>query len=293
MHGIAQLVQLGLLISYVLRPPSRPTILVTRPLEYYGPREIFLFVILVSLTISHIPSALALPHIITLLALLTTLPSVPFPEDGAFQWLLLAIGVQILQLHIPHVSPAFSLFNPKQMLPIALFLQNGFSQIIKPMLLFIPVFLFSTFLLSYSLADPMGLMNVLTSMSTLTPMPTRTFSLALWLVVLFAIIVSSLVVAATLPADGSTGWDRYGQRTGITARRLFFRIVATHSSPTPFPPPFNLLHGLIIRLPRLIVRIFTAGRQELDTRVGNQYLWRIVVAPVALVIKGLLFVLPS
>ncbi|KAF9068032.1 hypothetical protein BDP27DRAFT_1448668 [Rhodocollybia butyracea] len=77
----SQLAFLFLLVSYVLKPP-RPA-LYSQPLEYVGSREIMIMILSVSAILHSWTTSL--PFVLTLLAFLLKLPSVPFPQEFHFR----------------------------------------------------------------------------------------------------------------------------------------------------------------------------------------------------------------
>lgn len=80
---------------------------------------------------------------------------------------------------------------------------------------------------------------------------------------------------------------------GLDARRLFFKIVALHSVEVyAFPPPFNLMSGVFVKLPCAVVYLFSAGRQELDLKEAKKWIWRTMVAPATFGLNILLWFFP-
>ncbi|PBL00787.1 hypothetical protein ARMGADRAFT_1073122 [Armillaria gallica] len=203
----------GLLLSYVMHPPDRPTIYATSG-EYMGGREWALLVL-----------SLSTGSVFVLLAFVLAAP--PFPEDASFGLLLVAVFVYTFQLQ---PVPAFPLFVG---------LRKRVAETVFPIVaLFLPTLLLTCFLLSASLNDVF--------LATAVPMETR----SLLLFLLFAIILAvffSIILAPSPVHFGNDKWKRYGPAVCREARLTYYRTVVAYSNPCYFPPPFNLLDFVFFR----------------------------------------------
>ncbi|KAK0246053.1 hypothetical protein EDD85DRAFT_944433 [Armillaria nabsnona] len=208
----ARLATYGLLLSYVMHPPDRPTIYATS--EYMGGREWALLVL-----------SLSTGSVLVLLAFVLAAP--PFPEDASFGLLLVAVFVSTFQL------------QPVPALPLFVGLRKRVAETVFPIVaLFLPALLLTCFLLSASLNDVF--------LTAAVPMETR----SLLLLLLFAIILAvffSIVLAPSPVHFGNDKWKRYGPAVCREARLTYYRTVVTYSNPCYFPPPFNLLDLVLFR----------------------------------------------
>ncbi len=209
----ARLATYGLLLSYVMHPPDRPTIYATSG-EYMGGREWALLVL-----------SLSTGSVLVLLAFLLAAP--PFPEDASFGLLLVAVFVYTFQLQ---PVPAYPLFVG---------LRKRVAEIVFPIVaMFLPALLLTCFLLSASLNDVF--------LTAAVPMETR----SLLLLLLFAIILAvffSIILAPSPVHFGNDKWKRYGPAVCREARLTYYRTVVAYSNPCYFPPPFNLLDLVFFR----------------------------------------------
>lgn len=114
------------------------------------------------------------------------------------------------------------------------------------------------------------------------PLLTRQAFAVLWAIVVYLICVSigllvlfsaSLLSLSNRP---SNPWDRFSRPVGLQARRIFIFTVAMYNTPYFFPPPFNLIQLIFIRLP--VIALHLAGQKEpLFMRVVESMLWRCTV----------------
>ncbi|KAJ7355524.1 hypothetical protein DFH08DRAFT_690510 [Mycena albidolilacea] len=270
----------GLLVSYVMHPPSEPTISRTM-LEYIGAREILLMVFSSSILIR--PWTLfSVPFAMTLSIFLFSIPVVPFAADLSFNFLLLAFVFHTFQLHLSHSPSPLYLLKVDHSLPFVHFIAKGFRRIILPLVLFfVPISILGTSWLSLALAD-----TFFTSPSFIallpTPMQTRTTVLFMFFALVAAICCSLFIFVVQglhLDTDAS-GWDAYSPAVGLAARASFVRTVISYSSPYLFPAPFSLLQALLITVPSFVFR--RLGFQTFFAR-AERILWRTIVGPVGLV----------
>ncbi|KIK71207.1 hypothetical protein GYMLUDRAFT_33347 [Collybiopsis luxurians FD-317 M1] len=243
----SQLAFLLLLVSYVLSPPAQS-------LEYLDTREVVLLIISVS-AILHSWSTSA-PFAVTLFAFLFQLPSSPSPQDLSFNLLLLALLIHIIQLHIPVFPSPFLLCWPERCLPLAALIVSGvFGTILQAILFFLPVLLLSVYFLSYAMSDVFLLSSFL---NLPAPIPTREI---FFILAASSFVVTFLSILVLLPSymsavSGRSSWDRYSISTGQDARVQFYSAVIRYSKTYPFPPPFNILHFVLITLPAYILPFF-------------------------------------
>ncbi|KAJ7126631.1 hypothetical protein C8R43DRAFT_897795 [Mycena crocata] len=289
LHAIdltAHLSYFGLLVSYVMHPPTQPTISRTN-LDYIGPREILLMVFSSSILIR--PWAWSnLPFAITLLMFFLNLPAVPFAGSTSFDILLICFVVHAFQFHFPRPPSPLFLFKVHQSLPFAGFLARGFSTIILPLtFFFLPIFILGTSWLSIALAQT----NFAPTSLTPTPMQTRTTVLLLFSIIVVAISCSLFIFVVqgrALDANAS-GWDVYSSKVGRDARVSFVRGVILYSSPYTFPAPFSLVHAAI-GVPSFVL-VDRLGFQ-LPFPQARKLLWRISVGPVGILFGLVMLLLP-
>lgn len=285
---LCQVVFLLTLTHYVLHPPTRLTISY-QPLEYVGIREVILMLISTSLVINE-GVLTQFPFLLTLLAFISELPSVPFPENTSFSILLWALSLHLLQLHLPQAraSPLL-LFSPRKTLPLAYFLQTRFRQILSSMIFFLPVFIFSSYLLSVSLAD-----TFLQVLSAPTPMVTRTGLLLLSFIVILFTSSCFLTLLISLPFTTHDTpealWCGFSQPVARQSRRRFFSGIVHYAAPFRFPAPFNLLRVVLVTIPLVACRVFGAPSKWVLS--AERLLWRTVVTPIAAITGIFLRFLP-
>lgn len=277
---------LALLVHYLLNPVEK-----SHPWDnyqhYLGWREL----LLTSLPLSFVICARPFPNAISLLvpvAFLTSFPSLPLPGSVSFSILLWAFVLLVLRLHLPSTPSPVFLLSHRRTLPLAVFLSHSFVQIIFPSLLFfLPAFLVTSFLLSFSLADI--LLKILTfsspsidiSSTHPAPMETRTAILSLFGIILLLLIVSVFMHAATLllpSQEYSDPWDRYSRRVGYKARVALLDAFASYPGLYTFPPPFNVVR-LLVWVPR---QLFGSGTSYGKT--AEKVVWRCAVGPFMIVV---------
>ncbi|KAF8898539.1 hypothetical protein BD779DRAFT_1484450 [Infundibulicybe gibba] len=266
----SRFVYLGFAVNYVLYPPTKPHISISR-FEHITFRECFIYLFSISFIIQGL-SYSKFPFIMVLFAFGSCLPSVPFPNNLSFDVLLWAIFIYILQLHFPFFPSPFFALLPERNIPLGVLIHDRIAQIVYPaFMFFFPALLFSFFLLSYSLSD------LAPGPSTLAPaaMQTRfTFFtlvvaiLALMIFTSFALVTSSF---SPPPPPSSSPWDRYSPRIGQIARRKFYRALLFYSKPYTYPPPLNVACSLL--------RVLGKFTGRWDTSLVEKYLWRILVGP--------------
>ncbi|KAF9044895.1 hypothetical protein BDZ89DRAFT_1127915 [Hymenopellis radicata] len=238
----------ALVISYVINPPDRAVIYYS---EAFRVREFFL--ILFNIRCRS-------PSTLTLFAFFL---GVGVPRDStAFGVLLLAFGVYTLQLHLTDF-PSPLLVVPESTLPAAWRLRTAFARL-KPLTMFIPVLLLAFTLMSWSLRDTFLQFShfKILSITTPTPLQTRSAFLSIAFISFFAIIVAFFLLAASpAPATPEDEWQKQ-----------FYAVTAYYSIPYYFPPPLSIL-----------------ARLPLPYR---KWAWRLTVAPFAYALWGLVKFVP-
>ncbi|KAF5382922.1 hypothetical protein D9757_006370 [Collybiopsis confluens] len=268
----SQLAFLFLLAFYVLEPPKT-----------LGPREIVLVIISISATLhSWTTSA---PFILSILAFVVAHPSLPSPylpspKNLSFNLLLLSLVMHILQLHALVLPSPSLLFWPERCLPLAALISSSvFGTISKVVLFFLPFFFLSFYFLSYSMSHIYFWQSSLLSMTLPSPVVTR--EVALWLAsVSFIIIFLSILMLSpsfALSPRTRSPWDRYSTSIGQEARTRFYSAVVRYSRPYPFPPPFNVVHFILIVFPAYSLRSLGVSRSFF--RRFEKFLWRLLVGP--------------
>ncbi|KAJ6625011.1 hypothetical protein B0H10DRAFT_2005340 [Mycena sp. CBHHK59/15] len=284
LHAIdlaTHLAYFGLLVSYVMHPPSRP-IIFRAILEYVGPREILLMVFSSSIFVRSWTLFNA-PFVITLLMFLSCLPSVPFPENASFNVLLLCLALHILQFHLPRAPSPLFLFKPYHTLPFAVFLAKGFSRLIFPIAPISSRCSFWTFFTTPTL-------TIFTLLAP-TPMQTRTTVLFGFSGLIVAIGCSLFIFAVYgrgLDTPVSQ-WDTYSSTVGRKARVAFVRTVVSYATPYTFPAPFSLLQAVLISWPSFV---FTRLGFRLPFAQAEKVLWRMFVGPVGLLFAVIMLLMP-
>lgn len=212
----------------------------------------------------------------------------PVPGEISYTLTLLAILLNILQLHLPHPSSPIHLLPPRDILPLSTFLLDGFTTISVPVILFFaPLLIISSYLLSSALVDTFLTINLEPA-----PMEARAMFLSFSAFVLL-LTISSLafaILSFSQPVQGNSGpidrWDRYSLRAGLKSRKIFVRTVAKYSSPSYFPVPFNLFPLVLVRIPQIIV--FLLRKSEWITAFDKleMALWSVLVLPFSCVLAG-------
>lgn len=275
---------LVLLIWYIFSPPTTPLDEDAGRLTP-GVREIMMVVY----SFSEVCRAKStfIPAAITFLSLASHLPSVPLANDVAFGGLLVALTLNVLQLHVPvHPSPIF-LLPPSDVLPLSTLVWHGMSRIFLPvMAFFLPSILIFFFLLSMSLSNILSTIPFLTNNCGPSPLEARTAFVFLLVILLGIMICSIIMLILVYPFYSSTNasstWDRYSHSVGLNARRAFVRVVIAYSGRKIFPPPFNLLY-LLVAVPKAIFRLVGAERPLVWFDKLQDVLWHLTILPCSLV----------
>ncbi|THH21456.1 hypothetical protein EW146_g89 [Bondarzewia mesenterica] len=260
LHAVDMLLQLGylgILIHYILRPPQLPVI--TLYSSRIGAREILL-IIYSAASVCRTWTSYSMPFILVSSAFLFSLPSFPSSGDTSYIVLLVAFILHILLLHLPRPPSPNFFVKSHVSLPLSTLLWYEFTRTVFPVFVFyLPALLLSSYLVSISLIDSIPHFPRVAGLIS-APMETREAFLALWTILAcFVVISTSLLVLfsaslLSLPQRPSSPWDRYSQPVGLQARRIFVSTVTAYSTPSFFPPPFNLLQFIFIRLPMLVAR---------------------------------------
>lgn len=290
---VADFVFLGCMAHYLLYPPMAS--IVKDDLGQCGSRECMLLTLALA-SLARAWTSRTLSSLVVVLSFLFSLPSVPLPDETSFLALHFAFILQILTIHLPSPFSPLLLAPANFSLPLMVFIRHSISRIFSPIVLFfVPVLVFATFLLSLSLADPTP--NIILATTHLGPSPiqTRVASLILFVVVALLLLLSLAMGSATLPSllhadmphtSHARRWDRYSQRVGLDARRVFLHSGVWYSRPRYFPPPFNLLQTLFIRGPVMLLILLGYRRPFSRLQAAETALWRVTVGPVIMVSAG-------
>lgn len=278
---ICHVAYLVLLAHYLLNPPNKPIIWD----NHFAWRELLL--ICTPLSLVHRPYTIlnALPLFVSL-AFLIGFTLVPLPGSVSFIILLWIFVLHILRLHIPISPSPLFLFSHHRSLPLAAFLSHGLFRMIFPaVVFFLPGLLVASSLISFSLADwfSKGFVHPLHIPSP-SPMATRLTFLYLFAVILILLISSFFLLATTLfsPHQKSADpWDRYSPEVGHMARMALVDAIVPCAGLYKFPPPFNILHLLLIRIPRNGALLL--GIKAAWGGVAEKALWRVIVGPFVVV----------
>jgi hypothetical protein len=255
---LLQLVYLALLSDYAIHPPERP--IVTSGLNLIGAREILLMIYSTA-SLFRPPTLLVVPFAFVAGAFLFTLPSTPFPGDTSYSFLLGALLLNVLLLHLPRTPSPNFLLSPEIALPIATLLWHEFSRTLSPcVLFFLPATILASLFLSIALEDSIPRFPTTLMLVELAPMETRVAFSFLWIILLLLMISSAVLLVlfsgSSISSRQVGSWDRYSVAVGLRARRIFATAVATYSVPYYFPPPFNLLQILFVHIPQILVQSF-------------------------------------
>jgi hypothetical protein len=195
-------------------------------------------------------------------------------------------------LHLPRApSPSF-LVSPQVTLPLASLLWHQFTRTLYPCILFyLPATSLAFFFLSIALKDSIPHFPIDFTLTQPAPMETRVAFSALWCILLFLVIISSVLLvlfsASLLSISSQTisPWDRYSVAVGLQSRRVFASAVATYSVPYYFPPPFNLLQILFVYIPQHLSRLFGWKLSPVIEQIES-VLWHLTVGLLAFVVAG-------
>ena len=293
MHAVDILLQLGylaLLSYYILRPPERPVVTTNR--NSVGARELLLIIYSIA-SLLRPPKFPVAPFAFVAGAFLFTLSSSPFPGDASYSFLLCALLLHVLLLHLPQTPSPIFLFSPEATLPLATALWHEFTRTIYPCLLFfLPATILASFYLSIALADSFPHFLGVFTLSEPAPMEIRIAFVVLWIILMLFMMISAALLVLFSASFLSTSsqvsqsvcsWDRYSVAVGLRSRRTFAAAVAAYSEPYYFPPPFNILQILFVRLPRLLLRLF--GWKDIPfTEQIEGVLWYLTTGPLTFVV---------
>ncbi len=290
MHAVDILLQLSylaLLSDYILRPPEHPVVTTNRDL--IGAREVLLMVYSIA-SLLRPPMLPAAPFAFVAGAFIFTIPSTPFPGDTSYSFLLGALLLHVLLLHLPQTPSPIFLFSPEVTLPLAAVLWHEFTRTIYPCLLFfLPATTLASLFLSTALEDSIPQFPRVLTLLEPAPMENRIAFSLLWItLVLFMMISATLLVifnASFLSTSFQPvcSWDRYSVAVGLRSRRTFVTAVAAYSEPYYFPPPFNLLQILFVHIPRLLLRLF-GWKESPATEQMEGVLWYLTTWPLTFVV---------
>jgi hypothetical protein len=266
---------LAALLHFLLYPPSET--IFTKSLKDFGVREMFLT--FYSITAIICPLSIHLiPFIMVLVSFVRHWPLGPGPSDNLFGILQFAFIIHIFLFHLPRTPSPLFLLPLDHSLPLATLLSYGMSLIFLPIIMyFLPVLIFTAFILSLSLAD-----TFLHAVALVTPpIEVRTGFLALLILVILVLMASSVILIAMFPSlshsnMASASWDIYSQPIGLGARKTFVRAIVKYS-PYIFPPPFNAFQLLFVQLPLAILRLVGAQDWIVYVLAVEKSLWMVLV----------------
>lgn len=289
---VSHLLYLVLLSSYLIDPIQPPHTWGGWVQSWYGPRELLL--ILFSLSFLAQPRSFTnVSSSLTPLAFILSPPSVPHPGNNAFSILQWAFMLHVFGLISPSAPSHFFLLSHHHSLSLAGLLSQGVSKILSPVLiLFIPLFVFSFYLLSVSMADTFlqaFASGPSSAVMAAAPVETRFTFLVTSLAVFALLLASVFILATTLPSLPHTEpdpWDQYSRIVGLKARKAFIRADISYAGLYIFPPPFNIARILFIQVPSIILKLFTLRTSYMATL--ERILWRFTVGPL-MVLVALLF----
>jgi hypothetical protein len=285
---LLQLGYLGLLSHYVLHPPERPIFTSLGPA---GAREVLLIIYSTASLLSP-PTFLIAPFILVSGAFLFSLPATPFPGDTSYSMLLAALLLHVLFLHLPRFPSPNFLISPQVTLPLATLLWHQFTRTLYPCILFyLPATLLASFFLSIALEDSIPHVPPVFTFAQTAPMETRVVFCALWCILVFLMIISSVLLLlfsiTLLPVSSQTisPWDKYSIAVGLQSRRIFANAVAAYSVPYYFPPPFNLLQILFVHIPQILSRLFGWKLSQVTEQIEG-ILWHLTTGLLVFVVAG-------
>lgn len=290
MHAVDTLLQLSylaLLSHYILRPPEPPVVVTNWNL--FGAREILLVIYSVA-SLFRPPKLPVAPFAFVAGAFLFTLSSAPFPGDTSYSFLLGALLLHVLLLHLPRTPSPIFLFSPEVTLPLATVLWHEFTRSIYPcLILFLPATILASFFLSIALEDSIPRFLGVFTLLEPAPMETRVAFSVLWIMLMLFMMISAVLLVlfnASFIFTSSqpvSSWDRYSVAVGLRSRRTFVAAVAAYSEPYYFPSPFNLLQILFVRLPRLLLRLFGWKESPVTEKIEG-ILWYLTTAPLTFMV---------
>jgi hypothetical protein len=244
------------------------------------------------------PTFLFAPFVLVAGAFLFSLPETPFPGDTSYSILLGALLLHVLLLHLPRIPSPNFLVSPQVALPLATLLWHQFTRTLYPCILFyLPATLLASFFLSIALKDSIPHFPTVFTLAQPAPMEIRIAFSALWCILVFLMIISSVLLvlfsASLLPTSSQTisPWDRYSVAVGLQSRRIFATAVAAYSVPYYFPPPFNVLQILFVHIPQLLSRLFGWKLSPVTEQVEGA-LWHLTTGLFAFIVTGWTALLP-
>ena len=271
---------LATLVYCVMYPPETESL----SGRSFGPQGVYIVLYSLATTIGE--PATCLPFFLVFLCFAVS--RAPAPGEASYTLTLLALLLNILQLHLPHLSSPIHLLPPRDILPLSTFLMDGLTTISIPVILFFaPLLVISSYLLSSALADTFPTMSLGPA-----PMEARAMFLSFSGFVLL-LTISSLaftILSSGQLTQGNSGptdrWDRYSLRVGLESRRIFVRTVAKYSSRSYFPIPFNLIPLVLVRIPQIFALLFRKSEWITGLTRLEMTLWSILILPLSCVLGG-------
>ncbi|KAK2461773.1 hypothetical protein APHAL10511_006236 [Amanita phalloides] len=267
---ISDFAYLALLIYTLNNPPMMP--------QAFTVQEIILLIFSAG-GLFRFRSAHKLSYGLTVLAFISSIAASPRPGQTSFLLLTLSMGVHVVELHLAKYPSPVYLLPADMCLPLAVYLQRKLAQGLIPVVLYLsPVFLFSAYLLSLSVADTF---SWLTGHGLFIPAPMETrvaYLIFAVLVAIFAVTCGSILTCLESRDPAANRWDRYSSSAGHEARTSWFRTIVVYSNPNLYPSPLSFLHIL----PSLDV-----------VKRAEKLICRVVVGPFALVVSKRQRALPA
>lgn len=273
-------VYLVTLVYYVMCPPETASF----GDRSFGPQGVYIIVYSLATVLGE--PASCLPFLLVFLCFIVS--RAPTPGETSYTLALLAILLNILQLHLPHPSSPIHLLPPRDILPLSTFLLDGFSTVSVPVILFFaPLLAISSYLLSSALADTWPTFSLKPA-----PMEARALFLSFSVFVLL-LTISSLafaILSSSQFTQGNSGptdcWDRYSLKIGLESRRILVRTVTKYSSPSYFPVPFNLLSLVLVRIPKVLILLLRKSEWIASFEKLETALWSVFVLPLSCVLAA-------
>ncbi|KAJ8468484.1 hypothetical protein ONZ51_g9614 [Trametes cubensis] len=297
----AHLVYLGVLYNFVSWPPY------LEPIEMFDTRRTILIVfslakLLHPWTYTTIPPLMVFSSFVLNIAYYGVVYN-----TLTFTMLLFALYLEVLLIHFPATPSPLLLLRPDFILPLSVVVRRSMKSLLVPIAYFLPGLVVSDLMLgratSPSFHFNLNFSSKLPVLSTIlgpgpidaaTLMVYAALFLTLFLFFVCTVVYSAIVhpfLAANTNKErgaGSPGlWDRYTDSVGMEARREYFRAVRRYGTECYFPTPFNLVHVLVIQIPRLVLVALRRKRAVDIIGFIEKGLWRVMVGPVAFLVSGL------
>lgn len=294
LDSIADIFLLVATAHYILYPPTIP--ILSGDLRQYGARAYMLMVFALAM-LARTWSIKTLSPLLLAFAFLFSMPSRPLPGNICFSAMQLAFTIQLISIHLPSPTSPFLLIPPNVSLPLMVLIKRSVSLVFAPITLFyLPATLAAAFLLSLSLEDTFFNLKLTLNHSTASPMDSRVTFLVLLGILVLLLLLALVTGAAALPSLCKAGlpsvphektWDKYGLHVGLRARKHYIRALVWYSTPYYFPPPFNILHILIVVGPSTLRTLVGYREPYKPLQTLEKLVWRVTVGPWVAVVASL------